>query len=45
MTGFDLEITSLAAEELKGIRLFDRRRILEEIHRQLERQPTVITRN
>jgi mRNA-degrading endonuclease RelE of RelBE toxin-antitoxin system len=45
MPAFDIEITDLAAEELRRIRLYDRRQIIQEIHRQLENQPTVVTRN
>jgi mRNA-degrading endonuclease RelE of RelBE toxin-antitoxin system len=45
MAGFDIEIADLAADELRGIRAFDRQRILDEIHSQLENQPTLVTRN
>jgi mRNA-degrading endonuclease RelE of RelBE toxin-antitoxin system len=45
MPAFDIEITDLAADELRGIRLYDRRRIVEEIQSQLEDQPTLITKN
>ena len=45
MAGFDIEITALAVDGLRGIRPFERRRILEEMHKQLESQPTLITRN
>ena len=45
MAKFKIEIADLAAEELKGIRAFDRRRVVEEIGRQLEDQPTQVTKN
>ena len=45
MPAFESEIADLAAEELRAIRLFDRRRILEQIHSQLETQPAIATRN
>ena len=45
MAKFEIEITDLAVEELKGIRAFDRRRIVEEIDRQLDVQPTHVTKN
>lgn len=45
MPAFDIQITDLATEELKDIRAFDRRRIVEEIDNQLTYEPTQATRN
>jgi mRNA-degrading endonuclease RelE of RelBE toxin-antitoxin system len=45
MADFDIEIADLAADELREIRVFDRRRILDGIHSQLQNQPTLVTRN
>ncbi len=45
MPAFDIQIADLAAKELKDIRAFDRRRIVEEIDNQLTHQPTQATRN
>jgi mRNA-degrading endonuclease RelE of RelBE toxin-antitoxin system len=45
MSSFDIQITDLAADELRAIRPYDRRRIVQEIHGQLERQPSVATKN
>lgn len=42
---FKIEIADLAVEELNRIRAFDRRRIVEEIDRQLQDQPTQVTKN
>ena len=42
---YTIEIADLAEDELKAIRAFDRRRIVEEIDDQLIHQPTVETRN
>jgi mRNA-degrading endonuclease RelE of RelBE toxin-antitoxin system len=42
---YEIDLTDLALDELKAIRSFDRRRIVDEIHGQLEHQPTVATRN
>jgi mRNA-degrading endonuclease RelE of RelBE toxin-antitoxin system len=45
MPKFEIQIASSAAEELKGIRAFDRRRIVHEIDEQLGDQPAQPTRN
>ena len=45
MTPFEMELANLAVEELKQIRPFDRRRIVEAIRDRLAYQPTVATRN
>ncbi|NJK68345.1 MAG: type II toxin-antitoxin system RelE/ParE family toxin [Microcoleus sp. CSU_2_2] len=45
MTAYAIEVTDLAVEELRGIRAFDRRPIIEAIHQQLIQEPTAITRN
>lgn len=45
MVAYDIEITDLAVEELKDIRVFDRRRVADAIRDQLTHQPTVTTRN
>ncbi len=45
MTTYALEVTDLAVEELRALRAFERRPILEAIHQQLAYEPTVITRN
>jgi mRNA-degrading endonuclease RelE of RelBE toxin-antitoxin system len=42
---YEVRLSDLAAEHLKGTRVFDRRRIVDEIYLQLEAQPTVSTRN
>ena len=42
---YAIEITDLAIEELRNIRAFERRPILEVIRQQLTYKPTVITRN
>lgn len=42
---YEIEIADLAAEELKDIRLFDRRRVVDAIRNQLAHQPTVATTN
>jgi mRNA-degrading endonuclease RelE of RelBE toxin-antitoxin system len=41
----EIEIADLAIEELRSIRTADRRRIVDQIHQQLEYQPAVPTRN
>jgi mRNA-degrading endonuclease RelE of RelBE toxin-antitoxin system len=40
-----IELADLVVDELKAIRAFDRRRIVDEINGQLAHQPTVATRN
>ncbi|MEQ8385346.1 type II toxin-antitoxin system RelE family toxin [Coleofasciculus sp. A1-SPW-01] len=45
MTSYVIEVTDLAVEELRAIRAFDRRPILDAIRQQLTHEPTVITRN
>ena len=45
MPKFEIQIADLAVEELKGIRTFDRRRVVEEVDRQLGDQPTEVTKN
>jgi len=45
MPAFDIQITDVATKELKDIRAFERRRIVEEIDNQLTYQPTQATRN
>ena len=42
---FDVEITDQALGHLKGIRKYNRRRIVDTIYQQLEHQPTVPTRH
>jgi mRNA-degrading endonuclease RelE of RelBE toxin-antitoxin system len=42
---YTIEYTEEAAENLKNIRLFDRRRVLDAIDRQLSQTPTKPTRN
>jgi mRNA-degrading endonuclease RelE of RelBE toxin-antitoxin system len=42
---YKVELTSLAINNLKAIRAYDRCRIVDEIHVQLEHQPIVETRN
>ena len=42
---YEIEITTLAVDELKTIRVFDRRRIVDEIKQQLSYSPTAATRN
>lgn len=45
MTFYAIEVTDLAVEELRVLRAFERRPILEAIRQQLTHEPTVITRN
>jgi mRNA-degrading endonuclease RelE of RelBE toxin-antitoxin system len=45
MTVYAIEVTDLAIEELRELRAFDRRPILEAIRQQLTYEPTVVTRN
>jgi mRNA-degrading endonuclease RelE of RelBE toxin-antitoxin system len=45
MPKFEIEIADLAAKELKGLRAFDRRRVVEEVERQLADQPTEVSKN
>ena len=42
---FSVELTPLAVNDLKGLRAFDRRRIIDKLEEQLQHQPTVETRN
>ena len=42
---YSIEITDLAVEELRAIRAFDRRRIVDAIRAQLSQEPTVATRH
>jgi mRNA-degrading endonuclease RelE of RelBE toxin-antitoxin system len=42
---YDIHIMDYALEDLAEIRVFDRRRITDQIHRQLTLQPTMATRN
>ncbi len=42
---FRIEISDLAESELGAIRVFERRRIVDELREQLTYQPTVATRN
>jgi hypothetical protein len=42
---FRIEIADLAEAELTAIRVFDRRRIVDELREQLTHQPTEMTRN
>ncbi|HMF11433.1 MAG TPA: type II toxin-antitoxin system RelE/ParE family toxin [Gemmataceae bacterium] len=42
---FEVELTKSAKAELKAIRVFDRRRIVDEIYNQLGSEPLVATRN
>lgn len=43
--GYEIDISESALSELKGLRVYDQRRIATEIHGQLSNQPTVTTRN
>lgn len=45
MTSYAIEVTDLAVEELRVLRAFERRPILEAIRQQLTHEPTIITRN
>ena len=45
MPTFEIQVVDLAAEELKEIRAFERRRIVDEIESQLANQPTQVTKN
>jgi mRNA-degrading endonuclease RelE of RelBE toxin-antitoxin system len=45
MPAFEIRVADLAADELRAIRPFDRRRIVDEIQNQLGQEPTVATRN
>jgi mRNA-degrading endonuclease RelE of RelBE toxin-antitoxin system len=45
MPKFEIQIADLAVEELKGLRAFDRRRVVEEVGRHLGDQPTEISKN
>lgn len=45
MPRFEIEISDLAAEELKRFRVFEQRRIVEEVEEQLSDQPTEVTKN
>src|SRR5712692_10591826 len=42
---YQIELTELAVAELKALRAFDRRRVVDALKRQLVRQPSVATRN
>jgi len=42
---FKIEVARSAAAELKGLRPFDRKRLLDEMEKHLTHEPTVITRN
>ena len=42
---YAIEFTSLAVSNLKTVRVYERRRIMDEIDRQLQHQPGVETRN
>jgi mRNA-degrading endonuclease RelE of RelBE toxin-antitoxin system len=42
---YQIELAELAVRELKAIRAFDRRRIVDELKRQLAQEPSVATRN
>jgi mRNA-degrading endonuclease RelE of RelBE toxin-antitoxin system len=42
---YSIELTDLVVGELKAIRAFERRRIVDEINGQLAHQPTLVTRN
>ena len=42
---YEVRLTDSATEELRAIRVFDRRWIVDEIKRQLRDEPTVSTRN
>lgn len=45
MSAFAIEVTDLAVKELRELRAFDRRSILDAIRQQLTYEPTVTTRN
>lgn len=45
MTVYAIEVTDLAVEELRDLRVYERGPILEAIRHQLTYEPTVITRN
>jgi len=42
---YEIILTDLAIDELRAIRVYDRRRIVDEMERQLTHQPTTETRN
>jgi mRNA-degrading endonuclease RelE of RelBE toxin-antitoxin system len=42
---YTIELTPLAVSNLKGLRVYDQRRIVDEIDRQLKHEATVETRN
>ena len=42
---YEIEITNPAIDELKAVRAFERRRIVDAIYEQLMHQPLLITRN
>jgi mRNA-degrading endonuclease RelE of RelBE toxin-antitoxin system len=42
---YSVELTPLAVSDLKGLRAFDRRRIVDEMEQQLQHQPGVETRS
>jgi mRNA-degrading endonuclease RelE of RelBE toxin-antitoxin system len=42
---YSIELTPLAVSNLKSMRVYDRRRIVDEIGEQLSHQPTMETRN
>lgn len=41
---FTIRVHELAVQELESLRVFDQRRIVDEIEKQLSHQPTVPTR-
>jgi len=44
-TAYQIELTELAIRELKAIRAFDRRRVVDELKKRLVHQPSEATRN
>jgi len=42
---YEIEITDIAIDELRNIRVFDRRRLVDMMRSQLTHQPTVATKN
>jgi mRNA-degrading endonuclease RelE of RelBE toxin-antitoxin system len=42
---YQIELTELAVSELKAIRAFERRRLVDELRKQLVHEPSAVTRN
>jgi mRNA-degrading endonuclease RelE of RelBE toxin-antitoxin system len=45
LVAYEIRLTDLAVSELKALRAFDRRRIVDELKRRLSHQPSIATRN